>query len=93
MVSIQTDHDTPLGVHISTEMQLVREAVRMMYDPAFILRGKSDKGEAGKAENQAYRSGAVLVNAAGILCEKIWDQEANGADPVPLSSLRPYAPM
>ena len=61
----------------------------MMYDPALILRRKSDRGEAGKAENQAYRSGAALVNVAGILRENIWNQDAKGADPAPLSSLRP----
>lgn len=45
------EYDTHLGVHISAEIQLVREAVPMMYDPVSITKGKSDRGEAEKTEN------------------------------------------
>ncbi|KAL9134765.1 MAG: hypothetical protein Q9175_004055 [Cornicularia normoerica] len=70
----------PLNVQISAEIQLVREVVPMMYDPVLIIEGKSDRGEAGVAENQACRSGAALVNAARMLREAIGDEDVEGAD-------------
>ena len=92
-VSVQTTQDTPLGDHISAKIQLVREAAPMIFNPMFIIIGKNDRGEGGEAENQAYRSGPLSSTQHASFAKLFRARMPKGQMPVPLSSLRPSAPM
>ena len=70
----------PEDIRISRETQFIREIVPSLYDCMLVIEGKSDRGEAAEAENQACRSGAALVNAARMLRERIGDEDVVGAD-------------
>ena len=55
------------GVVVDTWVSAFQEVAPEMYHPMLIVEGKSNKGDAGDAKNQACRGGATLVNAARLL--------------------------
>ena len=82
---LRIDHyPTPDDVTVSAQIQYLLEIAPILHHPFFIIEGKSDSGSKAEAENQACRGGALLVNAARILLERIRararDTEPTGPD-------------
>jgi len=75
-----TGSKPPKDTKFSAETQWIREIVPYMYDCMLVIEGKSDRGEAAEAENQACRSGAALVNAARMMRERIGEVDVEGCD-------------
>ena len=64
----------------SDETENIRQISPGIHDPILLIEGKSDKGSAVEAENQACRGGAALVNAARLLRARIGEKDVKGAD-------------
>lgn len=61
----------PEGVRLPDEVTLLLEVAPSMYQPFFIIEGKSGRGDAIQVRNQARRGGATLVHAARLLRQKV----------------------
>ena len=76
----RTKFNAPRHIDISKDTQCIQDIVPLILDCMFFIEGKSDRGEAAEAENQACRSGAALVNASRMLRERINEPDVKGAD-------------
>lgn len=60
----------PKGIRFPEEIKVLLEVSPYMYQPFFIIEGKSGNGNPIKVRNQARRGGATLVHAARQLRQK-----------------------
>lgn len=78
---LRTNHfNIPDGVTLSGKTEQLQLVVPLLYDPMFIIEGKSDKGQMGEAVKQACRSGAAVIKAARSMRERIGQQDVEGPD-------------
>lgn len=60
----------PKDIRFPEEIKVLLEVAPLMYQPFFIIEGKSGRGDPIKARNQARRGGATLIHAARQLRQK-----------------------